>query len=88
MEEREEKVKKPTHRHTHPLFLPRSVRGSYSQPGTDRQTDTRHTHARERREMQSARVLAGLDWAGTGGPAGWAGGLLAAAQRQKAAGGL
>lgn len=38
--------------------------------------------------MQSARVLAGLDWAGTGAPAGWVGGLLAVEQKQRAADGL
>lgn len=44
MEEREEKVKNPTHRHT--LSVPLALStvstwvGRHSQPGTDRQTDT------------------------------------------------
>jgi len=88
MEEREEKAlslsvstlkrQVPTHR-----------------PGTDRwagrQGRQTRTIERERGEMQSARVLAGLDWAGTGGPARvprWVRGLLAVAQRQRAADGL
>lgn len=90
MEEREEKVKNPTHRHT--LSVPLALStvstwgwylvGTRSQGRIGRQTQT---HARERREMQSARVLAGLGRAGTGGPAEWIGGLLAVAQRQSAA---